>query len=42
MKSAFVLDETPSLIQTRRGLLHTAHGDIETPFFMLTAPNGGA
>lgn len=40
MKETFVLTGASSTSQSRRGVLHTPHGDIETPFFMPIATKG--
>lgn len=40
MNQAFALNKTSSLSNARRGVLHTPHGDLETPFFMPIATKG--
>lgn len=36
----FELQKTSGVSRARRGVLHTAHGDLETPFFMPIATKG--
>ncbi len=38
--SSFLLQKTSTMSQARRGILHTAHGDLQTPFFMPIATKG--
>lgn len=40
MKPTFVLTDVSATSHARRGVLHTPHGDLETPFFMPIATKG--